>query len=191
MKKNGHKSERRNKRTKEQKSVNLMHLCTYALPFIASAMMLGIIQTPIELSFFAWIAYVPFLLAVHYFGKQENKPRHLFKIIFVVAAFYWLCVLHWLTPITIAGWFVLCLYTALLWPLLFFCLQFFTKKKVPLFIASAVIIVGIERMQGLFLGGFFWRFLAHSQYKNITIIQIADIFGAADGIGIQAIQGIR
>jgi apolipoprotein N-acyltransferase len=33
-------------------------------------------------------------------------------------------------------------------------------------------------MQGLFLGGFFWRFLAHSQFQNITIIQIADIFGA-------------
>jgi apolipoprotein N-acyltransferase len=29
------------------------------------------------------------------------------------------------------------------------------------------------------LGGFFWRFLAHSQYANIRLIQIADIFGAA------------
>jgi len=34
-------------------------------------------------------------------------------------------------------------------------------------------------LQGLFLGGFFWRFLAHSQYANITLIQISDIFGAA------------
>ena len=45
--------------------------------------------------------------------------------------------------------------------------------------SSAVFGCGrIERMQGLFLGGFFWRFLAHSQYRNITLIQIADIFGA-------------
>jgi len=42
-----------------------------------------------------------------------------------------------------------------------------------------VLFVGAERLQGLFLGGFLWRFLAHSQYANITLIQIADIFGAA------------
>jgi apolipoprotein N-acyltransferase len=73
----------------------------------------------------------------------------------------------------------MCLYLAVLWPLLALCLRFCRIKKVPLFLASAVLIVGVERMQGLFLGGFFWRLLAHSQYQNITIIQIADIFGAA------------
>jgi apolipoprotein N-acyltransferase len=51
-------------------------------------------------------------------------------------------------------------------------------KRIPLFLAAGVLVVGVEQMQGLFLGGFFWRFLAHSQYENITIIQIADIFGA-------------
>jgi apolipoprotein N-acyltransferase len=39
--------------------------------------------------------------------------------------------------------------------------------------------VGIEQMQGLFLGGFYWNHLAHSQLTNTTLIQIADIFGAA------------
>jgi len=48
-----------------------------------------------------------------------------------------------------------------------------------LFIAAAVLIVGAERLQGLFLGGFYWRHLSHSQYANLTVIQIADIFGAA------------
>jgi apolipoprotein N-acyltransferase len=50
---------------------------------------------------------------------------------------------------------------------------------VPLFLAVPVLVVGAERLQGVFWGGFFWRFLAHSQYANITLIQIADIFGAA------------
>ncbi|MBN2588280.1 MAG: apolipoprotein N-acyltransferase [Sedimentisphaerales bacterium] len=181
-----------------------LHPLKIALPFIASAFMLTVIQTPIELSIFAWISYVPFLLAAHYFvmcdascvlrnNKQNSlfrdaihntqyairiRPRRLFFVIYIVAIFYWLVNLYWLTPITIAGWLVLCLYTGLLWPVLYFCLNYSQKKKIPLFIAAAVLIVGVERMQGLFLGGFFWRFLAHSQYKNITIIQIADIFGA-------------
>ncbi len=157
------------------------------LPFIISALMLTVIQAPIGLSFLAWISYVPFLLTVHYLQNQNISPeperfrirsRRLFLIIYLVAAFYWLGNMIWLTPITIAGWLVFCLYTALLWPVLYFCLNFFRNKKIPLFLAAAILIVGIERMQGLFLGGFFWRFLAHSQYENITIIQIADIFGA-------------
>jgi apolipoprotein N-acyltransferase len=86
--------------------------------------------------------------------------------------------LYWVAPVTIVGWLLFCLYTALLWPILALCLRYCRKKKVPLFLAAAVLIVGIERMQGFFLGGFFWRFLAHSQYRNVTLIQIADIFGA-------------
>jgi len=34
-------------------------------------------------------------------------------------------------------------------------------------------------MQGWVFTGFGWRFLAHSQYSNIPLIQMADIFGAA------------
>lgn len=46
-------------------------------------------------------------------------------------------------------------------------------------VAAAVSIVGIEQSQGLLLGGFYWNHLAHSQYANTALIQIADIFGAA------------
>jgi apolipoprotein N-acyltransferase len=50
---------------------------------------------------------------------------------------------------------------------------------VPLVVAAPILIVGIENAQGLFLGGFYWNHLSHSQYANIEITQIADIFGAA------------
>jgi apolipoprotein N-acyltransferase len=97
---------------------------------------------------------------------------------YLVSLCYWLGNLYWILPVTIVGWVTTCLYTALLWPVLALCLRYCRAKKVPLFLAAGVLIVGVERMQGLFLGGFFWRFLAHSQYQNITLIQIADIFGA-------------
>ena len=144
------------------------------LPFVATAVMLTVIQTPIELSFLAWVAWVPFIVAC----SPEAKPRQLFVVGYFVCLFYWLGNLYWVAPVTIAGWLVFCLYTALLWPVLALCLRWCRKKKVPLFLAAAVLIVGIERLQGFFLGGFFWRFLAHSQYRNTTLIQIADIFGA-------------
>ena len=144
------------------------------LPFIGTALMLTVIQAPIGLAPLAWAAYVPFIIAC----SPKASPRRLFIFGYVISLCYWLGNLYWVAPVTIVGWFVFCLYTALLWPILALCFRFCRARRVPLFLAAAVLIVGIERMQGLFLGGFFWRFLAHSQYRNITLIQIADIFGA-------------
>ena len=145
-----------------------------ALPFIGTAIMLTVIQPPIGLSPLAWVAYVPFIIAC----SPKARPRRLFLFGYLISLFYWLGNLYWVAPVTIVGWLLFCLYTALLWPVLALCLRFCRLKNVPLFLAAAVLIVGVERLQGFFLGGFFWRFLAHSQYRNITLIQIADIFGA-------------
>ncbi len=152
-------------------------LPTIILAFVASAGMLTVIQAPISWSLLAWVSLVPFILAC----SPDAKPRRLIFVSYVISVFYWLGNLYWIVPVTIVGWIAFCLYTAALWPILALCLRYCRIKKIPLFLASAVLVVGIERMQGLFLGGFFWRFLAHSQYQNIQLIQIADIFGA-DGV---------
>lgn len=145
------------------------------LPFIATAAMLTVIQPPISWASLAWVAFVPFIITC----SPDTKPRRLILVSYVISLFYWLGNLYWIVPVTIAGWIVFCLYTALLWPILAMFLRYCRAKNIPLFLASAVLIVAIERLQGFFLGRFFWRFLAHSQYQNITIIQIADIFGTA------------
>ena len=145
------------------------------LPLVATAAMLTVIQPPISWASLAWVAFVPFIIAC----SPDTKPRRLILVSYVISLFYWLGNLYWIVPVTIAGWIAFCLYTAVLWPILAMFLRYCRAKKVPLFLASAILIVAIERLQGFFLGRFFWRFLAHSQYQNITIIQIADIFGTA------------
>jgi apolipoprotein N-acyltransferase len=137
--------------------------------------MLTVIQAPISLSPLAWVSLVPFILAC----SPDAKPKSLALAAYLVSLCYWLGNLYWIAPITLLGWATFCLYTALFWPILALCLRYCRIKKIPLFLAAPVLFVGAERLQGLFLGGFFWRFLAHSQYQNITIIQIADIVGAA------------
>lgn len=151
---------------------NFLLLCP---PFIASAVMLTVIQTPISLSPLAWISLVPFILAC----SPGAKSKPLALAAYLVAACYWLGNIYWIAPITLMGWILLCLYTALFWPILALCLRYCRTKKIPLFLAVPVLFVGAERLRGIFLGGFFWRFLAHSQYQNITVIQIADFLGAA------------
>jgi len=143
-------------------------------PFIVSAAILTVIQPPLGWAPLAWVSMVPMILAC----SHRAKPRPLALAAYLVSLVYWLVSLYWVFPITVTGWLVFGLYTALLWPILALSLRYCRAKKVPMFLAAAVLIVGIERMQGLFLGGFPWRLLAHSQYRNIEIIQISDIFGA-------------
>ena len=145
------------------------------LAFIGSAVMLTVIQSPTNISGLAWVALVPFILA----SWPEVKIKPLLITAYLVSLCYWLGNLYWIYQVTWLGWLAFCMYTALLWPMLAVCLRYCRTRKIPLFLAVPVLVVGAERLQGLFLGGFFWRFLAHSQYANITLIQIADIFGAA------------
>ncbi|MBA7628869.1 Apolipoprotein N-acyltransferase [subsurface metagenome] len=157
---------------KSAKIKNILLLCS---AFFASAVMLTVIQPPISWAPLAWVSLIPFILAC----SPAAKTKPLVLVAYLTSLCYWLGNLYWIAPITVVGWAAFCLYTALLWPILAICIRFCKIKKIPLFLAVPILVVGAERLQGVFLGGFFWRFLAHSQYANITIIQIADIFGAA------------
>jgi apolipoprotein N-acyltransferase len=142
--------------------------------FIASGVMLTVSQPPIGWWPLAWAAYVPFILVC----SPKVEPLPLCLAAFIVGAFYWLGNIYWMSFVTVSGWIAFCLYTAVLWPILAITLRWCRIKRIPLIIAVPILVVGIEQSQGLFLGGFYWHYLAHSQYANTTLIQIADIFGA-------------
>ncbi|MHC4221555.1 MAG: apolipoprotein N-acyltransferase [Planctomycetota bacterium] len=157
------------------KNISNKNISLICLAFIATAFMLTMIQAPFSWSLLAWVALVPFILVC----QPAAKLFRLIVVSFAVSLVYWLGNLYWLVPVTVSGWIAFCLYTALLWPALAFAIRFCRTKKLPLFLVVPILFVAAERLQGLFLGGFLWRLLAHSQYENIAFIQIADIFGAA------------
>ncbi len=143
--------------------------------FAATAVMLTLAQEPIGWWPLAWMAYVPFI----FICLSEPRIKGLYLIAFAVSTCYWLSNIYWMSFVTVIGWIAFCLYTAILWPILAVSLRWCFKKRIPLFIAVPILVVAIEQTQGIFLGGFYWFYLAHSQYTNINLIQIADIFGAA------------
>jgi len=172
--------------------------------FGGSAAMLTLAQAPVGIWPLAWVAYVPFILACSSTRNTLAPPSQntqiakkvppsgtapdtffspdtffLYLVAYVVGAIYWLGNLYWIGFVTGAGWVSFCLYTGLLWPILAICIRWCRQKKIPLIIAIPILAVGIEQSQGFLLGGFYWHYLAHSQYTNNSIIQIADIFGAA------------
>ena len=151
--------------------------------FGATGLLLSVIQPPYEMGAMAWIAFVPFLAVC----RPEAGGRRLFVIAYVACLLYWLGNMHWLVPVTVVGWLVFGIYTAVLWPVMALAVRWCRRKRIPLVIAAPVLIVGIERMQGFGLGGFAWRLLGHSQFRNIELIQIADIFGAG---GVSFVVGM-
>ncbi len=154
------------------------HLRIYAftlLLLVASALLLTVIQAPIDWSFLAWLALVPFALAC----SPQVKTRGFALAAFVVGYLYWLVNVYWIAPITILGWLGMGLYLSLFWVLPGLAVRFTRAKGAPLFIALPVLVVGWERLQGFPMGGFFWRFLGHSQYEHLAVIQVADLMGAA------------
>ena len=82
------------------------------------------------------------------------------------------------------------LYLSVFWVLPALAVRFARAKGFPLFVALPILVVGWERLQGFPMGGFFWRFLGHSQYQNLAMIQIADLVGAA-GVSFVVAHGQR
>ena len=143
--------------------------------FILSAVLLTAIQLPFGVSFCAWFALVPFVLA----SVGTEKKRVAILASYIISLIYWLGNIYWLGFSAPAGWLVFCFFLALYWPLLVVTLRSCFARGVPLWLALPILIVGTEALQGWFFKGFAWRFLAHSQFKNLELIQVADIFGAA------------
>lgn len=140
-----------------------------------SVFCLTVIQPPCHWYGLAWIAWVPFILAC----ATARSFKTLMVTSLVFSAAYWLINLHWIGPITPPGWIALGLYLALGWPITALILRFCVQRKIALWVACPIVLVGAEALQGIPVGPFYWRFLAHSQYQQLTLIQIADIVGAS------------
>lgn len=142
---------------------------------MGSALLLTVIQPPMGASLLAWIALVPLVIA----ATRPMAPLALAGWAALTGLIYWLVSVYWLQPITSLGWIVFSLYSAPLWVLFALAVQWCHWRHWPLAPCVALLWVGTEQCQGLFLGGFYWRFLAHSQFQNLSLIQIADMLGAA------------
>jgi len=142
--------------------------------FAASALMLTLIQAPFDSAYLAWLALVPFILTC-----SPDAPKwRLVWTSYIVSLCYWLGNLYWIGYVTIPAYILFCMYLALYWPVLALCLRHFRNNtKIPLLIIIPLLFVGAEAWQGIIFTGFNWRLLGQSQYTNLRLIQIADIFG--------------
>jgi apolipoprotein N-acyltransferase len=136
---------------------------------------------PVEWSWLAWVALVPlFWLAV------QSGPRfRLYLGAWVGGLVFWLLSVQWVRltdPTAWFAWVTLAVIFSFWWPgfLAIARLAVF-RLNLPLMMAAPILWVGMEYVRAHLLTGFPWYYLGHSQYRFLTLIQIAD---TASALGI-------
>jgi apolipoprotein N-acyltransferase len=130
-----------------------------------------------------WLALIP----LAYYGVRERPNlRQSFFLGWFAGATHFLTTFSWLTSVTTAGWFVLCLYMAI-YPALWFVLwvrfagsdaeRMTSAGNIRHVLLGASAWVLTEWLRGIVFSGFGWNELGVSQGNLLLLAQIADLGG--------------
>jgi apolipoprotein N-acyltransferase len=158
-----------------------LSLCDLFLA-ILSGLLLTASFPPGKLSFLAWIALIPLLVSL-----QGKTPRNAFKLGFIAGFFHIITLLYWIVvvlgqygnlslPVSLLALVLLSLLLAL-YPALFSCLACRLNHGLfyPFFLGA--FWVTMEYARAHLITGFPWCLLGYSQYEQLAVIQIANLFG--------------
>jgi apolipoprotein N-acyltransferase len=141
---------------------------------IIAAVLLSLSFASFNFWLFAWCGFIPLFIAL------ENKSlRQAFLFAFFCGVVFWSLSIYWLIHVTLLGQIVLVLYLAIYFGL-FGCVIYFSRflpvNSCLLFLPANWVL--LEYLRSYLFTGFPWALIGLSQYKNLPIIQIADITGA-------------
>lgn len=134
---------------------------------------------PNNLWYLAWVALVP--LAGIWVDHPKLSRRRLLRIGLVGGLTFWLLAIKWVRlsdPSAWVGWLVMSLALAVWWPIMLLLVrQLHQIKNWPL-LPSWVVTWGFQEFaREYYLSGFPWYYLAHTHYRQVWLIQVADIAG--------------
>ena len=127
----------------------------------------------------AWFGFVPLFLAL------RNKSRlQSFLLSYLCGIIFWSITIYWLIHVTLLGQILLIAYLAVYFGFFGIIISSLVPalptgrqaSSIVLFLIPSVWVI-LEYVRSHVLTGFGWALLGYSQYLNLPIIQIADIFG--------------
>ena len=149
---------------------------------ILSGIMLTASFPPGKLDWMAWFALVPLFK-----GLENEAPSRAFRLGFMAGTVHYLTLIYWIVVavghygnlnafFSAATLFLLCLYLAV-YIGLFSCLNIHLERSRFFLVFVPCFWVGLEYVRAHLLTGFPWCLLGYTQFKNLHIIQIADLCG--------------
>lgn len=139
-----------------------------------AAVLLSLSFSSFNLWPFAWFGFLPLFIAL-----EKKSLRQSFIIAYLWGVAFWAMTIYWLAHVTLIGQAVLILYLSLYFGLFgcaIYCFRFLSASRCLFFIPSAWVL--LEYLRSHLFTGFPWALAGFSQYKNLPVIQIADITGA-------------
>jgi apolipoprotein N-acyltransferase len=145
---------------------------------LASGFLLWISFPPVQWSWVAWLALAP----LFWLATLQRAPLKTYLAAWAGGLVFWLLAVEWVTMSDSSawlGWLLLALVFSLWWPA-FLALSRWAvfRLHVPLIMAAPLIWVGLEYIRAYFLSGFPWYYLAHTQFRQLYLVQIADLTGS-------------
>jgi apolipoprotein N-acyltransferase len=131
----------------------------------------------------AWVAWVPLLLAC-----GHKSPAKAWRLGLCAGLVGYGGILYWINivvttygklplPVSIAVYLTLTAYMALYVGLLCYLVRRVAEQGIPLVLSFPVFWVGLEYLRSFLLTGFPWASLGYSQYRQLQLIQAADLVG--------------
>jgi apolipoprotein N-acyltransferase len=147
------------------------------LPATLSGVVLWMCHFPLAWGWLGWVALVPLLCLV----RSTARPRAVYFSAWVGALLFFVPVLQWMRvadDAMYATWLMLALYCASLVPLGLWLVRRLDRcLGLPLVLTVPVVWTALDYFRAIFLEGFAWYFLGHTQHNFLPVIQIADLAG--------------
>lgn len=146
------------------------------LPLL-SAVLLTLSYPAFNMSFIAWFALVPMLVAI----RGERLPQAFFTG-YITGLLFFAATLYWVGYVAIIGVIILTFYLALFFGLFALGAEVlsmqFPKPRLKFALLVSCLWVAVEYLRGHIFTGFAWAMLGHTQWETLPMIQIADTVGA-------------
>ncbi|HCP11371.1 MAG TPA: apolipoprotein N-acyltransferase [Planctomycetaceae bacterium] len=144
---------------------------------LLSATLLWAAFTPLELASAAWVSLVPLGLL----GRPQSLPRRSYLVLWGCGLLWGLATLQWMRlghPAMYVALLALAAWLGLTFPVFVGLVRRANAGGLPIWLSVPLVWTTLEYARGMLLTGFAWYYLGHSQYRWISLIQIADVTGA-------------
>ena len=161
---------------REREEIQKMLRRLVILPLL-SAILLTLSYPAFNLSFLAWFALIPMLVAI-----RGEKPWQAFFTGYITGFMFFAAALYWVGYVAIIGVVILAFYLAFFFGIFavgvdLLAMQF-KKPRIRFAILVSCLWVAVELLRSNLFTGFGWALLGHTQWETLPIIQIADVTGA-------------
>jgi len=156
-----------------QRRLELRRRLSVVLFALLAVVLLTISFPPYDCWYLGYVALLPWGLAL----TGATSRRWVFLCTTLGAVGFWAINLYWLWWITLVGYAAMVVYLSAYWVLAAIVVRTGMRRGWPTWVVLPVVWVSLEFARAYVISGFPWFFLAHSQYAQTRLIQIADVTG--------------